>query len=113
MAKVKIICDTCGKEFEKYETKIGKHNFCCRECYLKFHSKNVPICTCIVCGKEFKGDKYNANKYCSRDCYNKDHEIKNKERECPTCKKIFKAKTAGDKYCSWECYGEQHWNWQG
>lgn len=120
MGLVKIKCDTCGKEFNKYESKLGKHNFCCRECYLKFHSKEVPICFCKVCGKQFKGDKYNANKYCSRDCYLEDHRIKNKIRICPKCKKSFEAKSSEDIYCSWECYnsdrhmpkGENHWNWQ-
>lgn len=121
MSKIKIICDTCGKQFEKYQTKIGKHNFCCRKCYLIFHSKDVPICICKVCGKTFKGDKYNANKYCSRECYLKDHKIKNKQRTCPVCGKNFQAKTSQDIYCSWDCYnkdrhmpkGENHWNWQG
>lgn len=121
MGKVKIKCDTCSTIFEKYESKLGKNNFCCRECYLKFHSKNVPICTCEVCKKTFKGDKYNSNKYCSRECYNIAHQIKNKERTCPKCGKKFIAKASDDKYCSWECYntdrhmpkGEDHWNWQG
>lgn len=119
MAKVKIICDTCGIEFEKYESKIGKNNFCCRECYNQFHSKNTPKGICEVCGKEFSGTKYNANRFCSRKCYNEFHSIKNKERECPTCKKIFVAKQSEDKYCSRQCYdadrhmpkGEDHWNW--
>ena len=121
MGKISIKCDTCGKEFEKYESKLGKNNFCCRECYLQFHSKEVPICICENCGKTFKGSKYNSNKYCSRDCYLEAHSIKDKERQCPTCKKIFIAKTSEDKYCSWECYnkdrhmpsGEKHWNWKG
>lgn len=121
MAKIKIKCDTCGKEFEKYESKIGQHNFCNKECYLLFHSKNTPTCICQNCGKTFKGSKYNANKFCSRDCYNQTHSIKNKERECPKCHKTFVAKTSEDKYCSWECYntdrhmpkGKDHWNWKG
>lgn len=121
MSKLIVICDTCEKEFEKYACKIGKHNFCCRECYSIFHSKDVPICTCQICGKQFKGNKYNSNKYCSRECYLKDHSIKNKERICPTCNKKFIAESSEDKYCSWECYnknrhmpkGEDHWNWKG
>lgn len=121
MAKVKVICDSCGKEFEKYESKLGKHNFCGRDCYNLFHSKNTPTCTCEECGKIFKGNKYNANKYCSRECYSLAHAIKNKQRECPACHKFFEAKSSEDKYCSWECYnqdrhmpkGENHWNWQG
>ena len=71
MAKIKIKCDTCGKEFEKYESKLGKHNFCNKECYLKFHTKDTPTCVCEWCGKTFKGAKHNANKFCSRECYNK------------------------------------------
>lgn len=121
MGKITIQCDNCGKSFSKYESKISKHNFCCRDCYLTYHSKEVPICKCQICGKEFRGDKYNANKYCSRDCYLQAHMIQNKERQCPTCKKIFIAKSSNDKYCCIECYnkdrhmpkGPQHWNWKG
>lgn len=121
MGKIKVKCDNCNKTFEKYESKLGKHNFCCRECYSIYHSKDVHKYKCIICGTEFKGDKYNANKYCSRECYMKDHRIKNKKRICPKCGKTFIAKTSEDKYCSWECYnldrhmpaGEDHWNWKG
>lgn len=121
MGKIKVKCDTCNQEFEKYESKLGKNNFCCRECYLKFHSKEVPICICQVCNKTFKGSKYNANKFCSRECYNIFHNIKNKIRYCKKCGKIFTAKNNENKYCSWECYnndrhmpkGTEHWNWQG
>lgn len=119
--KIKVKCDTCGKEIEKYESKVSKHNFCNRECYLKFHSKNTKEYICETCGKKFKGYDYNKNKYCSRECYDKAHSIKNKIRECPTCHKKFEAKTSESKYCSWECYnkdrhmprGKEHWNWQG
>lgn len=121
LAKIKIKCDTCGKEFEKYESKLSVHNFCCRECYNKFHSRNTPQSICEVCGKEFAGSKYNANRFCSRECYNVFHAIKNKVRICPTCKKEFVAKTSNDKYCCRACYDadrhmpskENHWNWQG
>ena len=122
MGKINIICDNCGLEFQKYESKIGKHNFCCRECYSQYHSKDTPICICEICGKEFKGSKGNANRFCSRACYDKFHGIKNKERVCPTCGKIFVAIQSEDKYCSQDCHlkqlheylkGENHPNWQG
>lgn len=122
MGKVLIKCDTCGKEFFKYSSKIGKNNFCCRDCYNKFHSKNVKKYTCEICGKIFTGAKANANRFCSRDCYNKFHNIVNKERECPICHKIFIARTSENKYCSQKCHlknlhstykGKEHWNWQG
>lgn len=119
--KVKVICDTCGKEIEKYESRVSTHNFCNRECYLKFHAAIKQKYICEICGKEFIGSNGNANRFCSRECYNIFHNIKNKERECPKCHKKFFAKTSEDKYCSWECYnadrhppkGENHWNWQG
>ena len=121
MGLILIQCDNCKKMFNKYESKLSKHNFCCRECYNQYHSKNVPECECIICKKKFKGSKYNANKYCSRECYLKDHEIKNKKRICPKCGKEFTAKTSEDKYCSQECYtndrhmpkGKDHQNQKG
>lgn len=121
MPKLKLICEVCCKEYEKYASQVGEHHFCSRNCYLIYHAKDVPTCICKVCGRKFRGSKYNANKFCSRNCYNKFHSIKNKQRECPTCHKIFEAKTSEDKYCSWDCYiqgrewasGENHPNWKG
>lgn len=121
MPKLKLICEVCGKEYEKYASQVGKHHFCSRDCYLVFHSKNVPTCTCEICGTVFKGTTANANRFCSRECYNEFHFIKNKNRVCPVCRKIFIAKSSEDKYCSWECYnqdrhppkGENHPNWKG
>lgn len=118
--KILVICDTCGKLIEKYESKIGKNNFCNRECYNKFHSKNTIEIKCEVCGKKITKNKNDKNRFCSRKCYDSFHNIKNKERECPTCHKIFTAKSSEDKYCSWECYNkdrhmpkkEEHWNWK-
>jgi hypothetical protein len=104
MGKVTVICDNCGIEFEKYASRVSKHNFCCKECYNQYHTKDTPVCTCEICGKKFKGSKYNANRFCSRECYLEYHMIKDKERICPKCGKKFIAKTSEDKYCSWECY---------
>lgn len=123
MGKIKIKCDTCGKEFEKYESKLGKNNFCCRDCYNIYHSRNTKKYICEICGKKFSSNQpKNANKFCSRECYNKFHNIKNKIRICPVCGKKFTARTSEDKYCSQECHlknlhsiykGPNHWNWQG
>ena len=117
-----IKCDFCGEEFNKAPSRLSKHNFCNRDCYLKFHSKEVLEYQCEICGKIFKGDKYNANRFCSRECYNQFHNIKNKERKCLCCGKIFIARTSTNKYCSQECHlkilhennrGENHPNWHG
>ena len=115
-------CSNCGKNIMVSPSKVSKNNFCNRNCYLQFHSKEVPICKCEICGKEFKGDKYNANRFCSRECYNTFHQIKNKERMCPCCGKTFIATASKNIYCSQECHlqtlhlkirGENHPNWKG
>ena len=115
-------CAWCGKTIKVPPSKNSEHNFCNRECYQKFHSRNIEEHICEICGKTFKThNKTNANRFCSRECYNEFHSIKNKERQCPVCGKNFEAKTSEDIYCSWECYnqdrhppkGEQHHNWKG
>lgn len=116
-------CAQCGKEIKVSPSKNSTNNFCCRECYNQFHSKNTKEYKCETCGKIFKSNqKDNANRFCCRKCYDEWHNIKDKERICPTCGKIFSAKTAGDKYCSQACHlyqlhltnkGENHPNWKG
>lgn len=116
-------CSQCGKEIKVPPSKNSKNNFCCRECYNLFHSKNTKEYKCEVCGKIFKSNEQkNANRFCCRKCYDEWHRIKNKERVCPTCGKTFIAKSSEDKYCSRECHlqnlhqkmkGEGHPLWKG
>lgn len=121
MPKVKVICDNCGKSFERYPSTVKKHNFCNQQCYKEYHSKDTKYYICEICGKKFKGMKHNANRFCSRECYNQYHNIENKNRECPVCHKIFAADRQSRIYCSVECYnkdrhmpkGENHHNWKG
>ena len=37
--KIEIPCDWCGKPILKYPSKIGVHNFCCRECLANYSSR--------------------------------------------------------------------------
>ena len=122
MAMLIVQCDTCGNDIRKHHTRVGKNNFCNRDCYLEFHKVKKEVKICEVCGKEFEANnKNNANRFCSRDCYDINHRIVEKTRTCPVCGCRFNAKASEDKYCSWECYnsdrhmpsGEDHWNWQG
>lgn len=39
MKFIKVNCDWCGIEFEKYEKKLGDRNFCCVDCVNKHRSK--------------------------------------------------------------------------
>lgn len=36
---MKIACDWCGKQMERTQSGIKKHNFCCRQCLADFSSK--------------------------------------------------------------------------
>lgn len=105
MAKVKVICDTCGKEFEKYESKLSKHNFCNRECYLEFHRVKRDPVICETCGKSFitKNPKHKHH-YCCKECYQIAHSSGDKNRICPNCGKHFIADRKERIYCSHKCY---------
>ena len=50
MSKVNIICDFCGKEFLRDQSRVGDKNFCSKECVYKFKSK-----------------KYNPENYCKHE----------------------------------------------
>ena len=39
MATVK--CDLCGKEFQKPQIEMSKHNFCCRSHFYEWNSKRI------------------------------------------------------------------------
>ena len=39
--KVRVICETCGCEFEKHRWEVREHNFCTRDCFRKFASKRM------------------------------------------------------------------------
>lgn len=115
-------CAYCGNTIKVSPSKNSQYNFCNRECYNKFHSKDVKTYICEICGIEFKGEKYNANRFCSRDCYNKFHNIKNRFRKCLNCGKEFEAKHSKRKYCCWDCFAEilhqkqqreNHPSWKG
>ena len=71
---MEIVCDTCGKKFNKCKSHITTHNFCSRECRGKFDNHQITL-YCTVCGKEIKRCKSQVNKtinpFCSRECYEK------------------------------------------
>ena len=38
---MKVKCNTCGKEFDRWPSCIKPHNFCCQECAKVFTSKRM------------------------------------------------------------------------
>ena len=73
---VEKVCKQCGKHFFVSPSKIKqrKCEFCCRDCYKKWHDLNNSLvdCVCKICGKPFKVQvchiKRGQGKYCSKEC---------------------------------------------
>lgn len=102
-----VKCNTCGKEFQRPKSKIGKNNYCSHECYIESKKKQVgelhPLykrieVTCDVCGKKYDliPSKYERSKnhFCSLKCkYNWVEESQAKEgyKICSKCGKEIKA----------------------
>jgi len=127
---MKAECDYCGREFEDYPSQIerSEHNFCSKECYHNWMSKqNNPnyggggYVECEMCGKRFwaRPSKQDKARFCSRGCRNKwqSKMMRGEEgpnwnggkavKECPNCGKEFRTWPSVDKkFCSWECMKE-------
>ena len=117
----KVICDYCGKEFNKPPSQIFEHNFCSRECYCNYGREKV-ICDC--CGKEFYVKKNKINRqshfFCSKKCKDRgvslfqsgenhpNYKGGNMTTNCDYCGKEITLKRANfnsheHHYCSTEC----------
>ena len=124
-AKTKTqICLTCGKIFNLWKLKNGNYTHAkyCKECAngLPKTEDNIPIKTCIMCGKQFKSVYSTGNiaydrKYCSKECelesikqFKKKYE-ESKTKICKTCGKEFQVSRISDghfsvtDFCSEEC----------
>lgn len=102
--KASVICDNCGKEFQKDRTQIQKweRHFCERKCQIEFYQK-----------EENKKTGEQSPKYSQVD------------KICEWCGKVFKSYKSTVsivRFCSIECRnnwqsemmsGEKHYNWRG
>ena len=73
--KSSVICDWCGKEFERKQAQIKKHNYCCRACLGKANAERLrlhQIKKCDYCGREFeyrgRHAKRNEHFFCCKEC---------------------------------------------
>lgn len=76
MKKQKLICENCGKVFERTPCGISPHNYCSHSCAMIVNNKRYPrkrlkpeLKTCMACKKKFKKSTGNK-KYCSMKCRN-------------------------------------------
>jgi len=111
----KVICPTCGKEFETTESRIkeGRGKYCSKECSSNNREKKKTIyCNCVVCGKEisyYASRKYNPKDLC---CSHKCAGIKLSKiikLNCLSCGKEMIAtpsdiKFGKKKFCSKACH---------
>jgi len=108
---VKVVCHTCGKEFEKKKIQASKSdkNFCCRSCANKYSSNinkeqktsNQKIWANSDIGKK-KLSEINRNRQNVCIIRRKKNMV---EKTCPICKKDFKTNPRTRKiYCSASCW---------
>ena len=72
MPKIKLACDNCGKEIERWPCEIGKCNYCNRRCMSQARSPKVTV-ICEHCGKKIKRQLSKITRsqhhYCNRKCW--------------------------------------------
>lgn len=117
MPKLKLICEVCGQEYEKYFSQIGKHHYCSRQCYNKIHCIKNKERECPTC-HEFFIAKSSNDKYCCWDCYINGREWArgenhpswkggmsklNDKRDSPDYKKWRNEVYKRDNYCCVKC----------
>lgn len=113
---MKITCDHCGKEFERTK-RIREHNFCCRECWSRYH-RSAKVYRCEYCGKEVTKTpgKIVGKIFCSRECSQKANapvlKMNTESRKnrifgfCAFCGKDVEKRRSvvyGKMFCSNEC----------
>lgn len=77
---IQVICDNCGKIFEKYVTLItrnlkrgSEHLFCSNQCVGSYNTiRGSQLVSCLNCGKQFhkinSEIKKTSKNYCSHSC---------------------------------------------
>ena len=108
--RVKIVCESCGREFEvfPYEVRNGRR-YCSRKCANLRKRKRVER-ICENCGKEFvvlESDvKSGRGKFCSKECC-WEYMKRRIRRVCEYCGKEFEVPRcvveSGGKFCSKDC----------
>jgi hypothetical protein len=86
---ISLVCNNCGTSFYKYPYQVKQHNFCSKDCRLKWfgglnaENKRRTKLICEWCGKEFEiktsrlgrndSKHKNAGRFCSDSCRNEWH----------------------------------------
>ena len=67
-----LVCENCGKRFERTPYGISPHNYCSQSCAAIVNNRKNPrrkpqFKACLRCGKQFRKSTGNS-KYCSMKC---------------------------------------------
>lgn len=109
---MKVQCDYCRKETNKKSTfvKRNKHNFCNRDCFLRFIAK--PKIVCDYCGRELSRSPSQIHKtnFCDHVC-SAQYRKQKVTLVCDFCGKEFERKQSAAlgrlyHFCSHECYSQ-------
>ena len=106
--KHKVICKTCGKEFEVLPSTIknNKGIYCCVECQYIGMKKAIKV-SCSICGKNYEvTPSKQCITYICKDCRNK--RAKGVDKICPVCGKKFNVtyKNRNKICCCYKCSRE-------
>jgi len=110
--KKTVECNYCHNSFKKAVGRIGKLNFCCKECYNKYNGEKSQI-KCDKCGEyfhrpycDYKKNKHNYCTNCSEKSKYSPNKIKKIKVECDCCHIIFEkapSELRDKNYCSRGC----------
>lgn len=117
---VKVVCDTCNKEFDKLPNKVSNKNFCCKKCLDEYNLSNKTELNCLHCNNTFLEDnsyiktQQERNQpilFCSKDC-RVNHQRKDMiQVKCSYCdNKYLKSKNDIGKlnFCDIVCKNNYH-----
>lgn len=79
-SKVKVTCNYCGHEFERYPSTVRNEMYCSKECLIKYKKYNESVTyRCEICSKLVTVKKSHYKKsnhhYCSYECSRKGFSI--------------------------------------
>jgi len=125
-----VVCEWCGKKFDRNPSEIGKNIFCSKKCFHKALSERPSLngnhrggkyVGCVICGKyhyrtptQLKLTKYYT---CSRKCYGKwesqnlvgkkasNYKGRLIKKRCDNCNKEYETRFLLQKFCSIKCKG--------
>ena len=110
-----IICDTCGKQFDRKPARIKENNYCSRKCLgiaNGIRSRKSHQMTCDYCGRVFTQKNRHAARnsrfYCTRECAWAD-KAKKVVVTCDWCAQSFEKKSSdvgrsNHNLCDRGCY---------